>query len=95
MLKGHGPCSHPLQKKCSLRHFDLRGLELKSSIKFESIILAKDTVQSSKFFGITIIIYACSNHQQACNKFIRHGFPPSDTITVYGNQTDVKLYGYR
>ena len=26
---------------------------------------------------------------------LRRRFPPSDTITVYGNQTDVKLYGHR
>ena len=94
MLKGHGPYSHPLQKKCPLRHFDLRGLELKGSIRFESIALAKDIVQSSKFPGITIISYACSNHQQAYHKFIRRRFPPSDTIIVYGNQIDVKLYGH-
>ena len=95
MLKEHGPYSHPLQKKCRPQHFDLRGLELKSSIRFDSITLAKDIVQSSEFSGITIISYACSNHQQAYYKFIRHRFPPSDTITVYGNQIDVKLYGHR
>ena len=94
MLEGHGPYSHPLQKKFRPRHFDLRGLELKGSVRFESITLAKDIVQSSKFPGITIISYACSNHQQAYYKFIGRRFPPSDTITVYGNQIDVKLYGH-
>ena len=94
MLKGHGPYSHSLQKKCRPRIFDLRGLELKSSIRFELITLATDIVQSSKLSSITIISYAYSNHRQAYDKFIRRRFPPSDTITVYGNQIDVKLYGH-
>ena len=94
-VKGAWALQSPLQKKCRPRHFNLRGLELKSSVQFESITLAKDIVQSSKFSGITIISYVCSNRQQAYYKLIRRCFPPSDTITVYGNQIDVKLHGHR
>ena len=74
--------------------FRFERLGAQSSIRFESITLAKDIVQSPKFPGITIISYACSNHLQAYYKFILPRFPPSDTITVYGNQIDAKLYGH-
>ena len=94
-VKGARALQSSPPKEVSSTTFRFERLGAQSSIRFESITLAKDIVQSSKFSGITIISYACSNHQQAYYKFIRRRFPPSDTITVYGNQIDVKLYGHR
>ena len=82
-------------REVSSATFRFETLGAQSSVRFEPITLAKDIGHLSKFSGITIISYACSNHQQAYYKLIRRRFPPSDTITIYGNQIDVKLYGHR